>query len=82
MASRPKILNEMDFEHKLEEMDDPGKKIDFLAWQIYYQQQDISDIKRNCPVCQGRKQTAFNYTGLVGFVIAVIVGVCEWFGRR
>ena len=76
MATRPEILNERDFEKKLEEMT-PEKKIDFLAWQQYFTQIDVVEIKQNCVMCTpDRRQKTFNYTGLAGFIAAL--GLAFW----
>ena len=46
----------------------------------------LYDVKDSCAKACGpadnRKQNLFNATGVSGFVVAVIVGVLDWLGKR
>ncbi len=67
------MLNDLEFEQKIKDFS-PAER--FLAREIY-------EIKKQCAMCNqpDRKQRVFNITGLVGFVVAVIVGLIEYFKK-
>lgn len=88
MVSRPEILNKADYSKALDEMKDPDKKLDFLAWRLYDMQQDIADIKTNCAKsCKDggspdKKQAAANVTGIAGFFSALGLFIWELIRMR
>lgn len=74
MANEQQMLDDLDLESKIKDFS-PAEQ--FLAREQYKAAQAIAEIRRYCPACQGRKQQAYNYSGLTGLIVAVIVGVWQ-----
>jgi len=71
MASE--YLDNMDLESKISGFTAAEQ---FLARQQFALSEKVDRIEKNCVICPGKKQKAFNYSGLAGFLAAL--GLVFW----
>ena len=74
MSNGLQMLHDLDLESKIKDFS-PAEQ--FLAREQYKMALSLAEIKANCPTCSSGKQKAYNYSGLTGLVVAIIVGVWQ-----